>query len=178
LTSHVDLALDDAAAAGRATPPLHEYGSSTPLRKPASSRFSLPFSSVNVRAGAVDHHGRLAFGMPTRGTSGHDVRVPGNAGGESLHLDASRRESLARSASGHGLHHAFRPHTNAASIVVEVDPVARAARRPWRDRCARAELDVLRLARQHVDEVEAVEVASLSAASSSLNITVLDARLP
>ena len=31
------------------TPPLHEYGISTPLRSPASSRLSLPFSMLNVR---------------------------------------------------------------------------------------------------------------------------------
>ena len=41
------------------------------------------------------------------------------------------------------------------------------------------QFDILRLARQHVDQVEAARgCVSLSAASSSLNITVPEARLP
>ena len=71
------------------------------------------------------------------------------------------------------------PQTNTASMSVEVDPVREQRVGLRAVDAAVQELDVLRLAREHVDEVEAGrDSVSLSAASSSLNITVPDARLP
>ena len=85
----------------------------------------------------------------------------------------------ARERVGHRLHHAVGTADERGVDVVEVDPVREQRVGLLAVDAAVQQLDVLRLARQHVDEVEAGRGAmSLSAASSSLNITVPDARLP
>ena len=161
------------------TPPLHEYGSSMPALSPASRMLSLPFSSVNVRV------------APSRTTvTSHSV-WPGSGGfarlcscfgmlvaKRSIRIFAfgiaARLQRL-----GDRLHHAVGAADEHGVDVVEIDPVREQRVGLLAVDAAVQQLDVLRLARQHVDQVEARRGSvSLSAASSSLNITVPDARLP
>ena len=121
--------------------------------------FSLPLSRVNVRV------------APSSSTVTSHCACPGSTGAAGARVGDARREPLdphlrlgeaARlQRVGHRLHHAVGAADEHRVDAVEIDPVREQRVGLGAVDPAVQELDVLRLARQHVDEVEARQVRVL-----------------
>jgi hypothetical protein len=129
-----------------------------PLRKPASRRFSFPFSSVYVRVAPSSVTVASHSAWPARALRPTWVCFGMLAAKRStLIFDSGNR---APRVPRPRLHHAFRAAHERGIDVGDRNPVGEHRVRLGAVDAAMQELDVLRLAREHVHEVQAVEIAS------------------
>ena len=159
---HVDLARDELRAARRAHAALARIRQLDAGLEPGLEDALLALLQRERARRAVEDHRDLALGVPGLGRLARLVLVLRDARGEALDPDLRVRDSRApRSASATACIMPSGPQTKTASTCVEVDPVREQRVGLRAVDAAVQELDVLRLARQHVDQVEAGEVGVL-----------------
>ncbi len=132
-----------------------------PALSPASRMRLLPLLQRERLRRPVDHDRHLAGRVPGLRRLPGLVLVPRDAGRESLDPDLRVRAAARAQRVRDGLHHAVGTADEHRVDAVEIHPVREQRVRLRAVDPAVEELDVLRLARQHVDQVEPGEEAVL-----------------
>ena len=130
-----------------------------PLRKPGVDDVLAALLEQERALRAVDHDTHFAFGLRGLRQRPRHVRVLRNAGGEALDPHALGEQAARDQRAADRIHHAFGSADERVVDVVDGHPLREQRVGLRAIDAAVQELDVLRLARQHVDEIEPAEIA-------------------